>query len=70
VRVTIAAVGFPQASVCSWLFCSTRRSREPHGRRINLPAARPVNARFPRIITRKLPPHLRITWIADMTGKE
>jgi hypothetical protein len=33
-------------------------------------AARPGNARLPGIITRKLPPHLPITWIADMTWLE
>jgi len=47
-----------------------RRSRVLHGRRINLRAARPVNALFLAIITRKLPPHLRITWIASMTSPE
>jgi hypothetical protein len=47
-----------------------RRSPVPHGRRINPPAARPVNARFLGIITRKLPPHLQITWIAGMTCPE
>jgi hypothetical protein len=35
-----------------------RLSQLPHGRRINLAVARPVDARFPGIITRKLTPHL------------
>jgi hypothetical protein len=35
-----------------------RRSQVPLGRRINPPAACPVNAQSPRIITRKLLPHL------------